>query len=169
MQSLVLEVINLLKQKMALRKIYLNTEMPTEELLVNADRQKIFKILGHLIGDIIRVAHESDSIYIRVKNLRDRIGVDIEGNRRGIEISKINELFNRSIQIEEYVGSGRHSTDFELAVAKGFVELHGGRIWAENRPEDSVVFSFEIPIAAETRTATQPALSGAAADSGVCE
>ena len=169
MQSVVLEVVNLLKLKTALKLIDFNIDIPTEELLVNADRQKIVKIFGHLIGDIIRVAHEGDSIYIRVKNLRDRIGVDIEGNRRGIEISKIKELFNRSIQIEKYVSSGRHNTDFELAVAKGLVELHGGCIWAENRPEDGVVFSFEIPIAAETRTETQPALSGAAADSGVCE
>lgn len=169
MKSVVLEVVNLLKQKTALRKIDLNTDMPTEELLVNADRQKIAKIIGTLIGDAIRVAHEGDSIYIRVKNLQDRIGVDVEGNGRGIESSEIDELFDRPVQIEEYVGSGRHNTDFELAVAKGLVELHGGCIWAENRPEDGVVFSFEIPIAAETRTATQLALSGAGADSGVCE
>ncbi len=168
-QSMVLEVVNLLKLKTALNLIDFNVDMPTEELLVNADRQKIAKILGHLIGEIIRVAHEGDSIYIRVKDLRDRIGVDVEGNGRSIEISEIDELFDRPVQIEEYVGSGKHNTDFELAVAKGLVELHGGCIWAENRPEGVVVFSFEIPIAAETRTATQPALSGAGADSGVCE
>jgi len=168
-QSMVLEVVNLLKLKTALSLLDFNVDMPTEELLVNADRQKIAKILGHLIGEIIGVAHEGDSIYIRVKDLRGRIGVDIEGNGRGIEISKINELFNRFIQIEKCVSSGRHSTDFELAVAKGLVELHGGCIWAENRPEGGVVFSFEIPITAETKTATQPAMSRAGADSGVCE
>ncbi len=168
-QSMVLEVVNLLKLKTALNLIDFNVDMPTEELLVNADRQKIAKILEHLIGEIIRVAHEGDSIYIRVKDLQDRIGVDVEGNGRGIESSEIDELFDRPVQIEEYVGSGRHNTDFELAVAKGLVELHGGCIWAENRPEGVIVFSFEIPIAAETRTATQPALSGAGADSGVCE
>jgi len=170
MKSVVLEVVNLLKQKMTLRKIYLNTDMPTEELLVNADRQKIAKIIGNLIGDAIRVAHESDNIYIRVKDFQDRIGVDVESNRRDVESSEIDELFNRPVQIEKYVGSGKHGTDFELAVAKGLVELHGGRIWAENRPEDGIVFSFEIPlIPAETKTATQMAMSGAGADSGVRE
>jgi len=168
-QSMVLEVVNLLKLKTAWNLIDFNVDMPDEELLVNADRQKIAKILGHLIGEIIRVAHEGDSIYIRVKDLQDKIGVDVEGNGRGIEISEIDEIFDKPVQIEEYVGSGRHNTDFDLAVAKGLVELHGGCIWAENRPEDGIVFSFEIPIAAETRTATQPELSSAAADSGVCE
>jgi len=168
MQSVVLEVINLFKQNTASRKIDLNTDMPAEELLVNADRQKIVKILGNLISDTIRVAHEGDSIYVRVKNLQGRIGVDVEGNGQSIESSKINELFNQSVQIEDYVGPSGQSTSSGLAVAKGLVELHGGCIWAETRPEGGVVFSFEIPIAAETKNATQPALS-AAAGYEVCE
>jgi two-component system sensor histidine kinase/response regulator len=174
MQSVVLEVINLLKPNTASRKIDLNTNMPNEELLVNADRQKITKILGNLISNAIRVAREGNSIYVRVKDLQDRVGVEVEVNGQGIESSKIDELFDRSVQIEEYVDSEGHNTGFGLEVAKvevakELVESHGGRIWAENRPKGGVVFSFEIPIAAETKTATQPALSGAAADSGACE
>jgi len=174
MQSVVLEVINLLKPNTASRKIDLNTNMPTEELLVNADCQKITKILGNLISNAIRVAREGDSIYVRVKDLQDRVGVDVEANGQGIESSKIDELFDRSVQIEEYLDSEGHNTGFGLEVAKveiakELVELHGGRIWAEKRSEGGVVFSFQIPISAETKTATQPALSGAGADSGVCE
>ena len=168
MQSVVSEVVNLLKPKAALRKIDLNTDMPTKELSVNADHQKIAKVLENLICDTIRVAQEGDSICVRVRDLQDRIGVDVEGNGRGIESSKIDELFNRSVRIEDYVGSGGENTGFGLAVAKGLVELHGGCIWAENRPGGAAVFSFEIPIRAETKSTTQPALSGAGTDSGVC-
>jgi len=168
-QSVVFEVINLLKPNTASRKIDLNTDMPTEELLINADRQKIAKILGNLVYDSIRVTHEGDSIYIRVKDLQDKISVDVESNGQSIESNKIDELFNLSVQIEDYVGPSGQSTSSGLAVAKGLVELHGGCIWAKNRPEGGVVFSFEIPIAAQTKTETQPALSGAVTDSGVCE
>ncbi|MBL7184796.1 MAG: hybrid sensor histidine kinase/response regulator [Phycisphaerae bacterium] len=167
MQYAILEVVNLLKSKTALKLSDFKIDMPTEELSVYADRQKMVKILGHLIGDIIKVAHENDSICMRVKDLRDRIGVDIEGNGRGIEIGRISELFNRSIQIENYVSSGRNNTDFELAVAKGLVELHGGRIWAWNRPEGGAVFSFEIPAHAETEITVRPVPIGAGADLGV--
>ncbi len=168
MQSVVLEVINLLKPNTASNKIDLNNNMPTEELLVNADRQKITKILGNLISNAIRVAHEGDSIYVRVKDLKDRVGVDVEANGQGIESSEIDELFDRSVQSEEYVDSEGHNTGFGLEVAKELVELHGGRIWAENRPEGGAVFSFEIPICTEAETTTQPALSGAGANSGAC-
>jgi len=168
MQSVISEVVNILNPKTALKKIDLNTDMPTKELLVNADRQKIAKILTDRIGDAIRVTHEGDSIHVRVKDLKDRISVDVEGNGLGDESSKIDELFNRFVQIEKHVAPGEHGRGLGLAVAKGLVELHGGRIWAENRPKGGAVFSFEIPICTETETTTQPALSGACANSGAC-
>jgi two-component system sensor histidine kinase KdpD len=34
-----------------------------------------------------------------------------------------------------------------LAIAKGIIEAHGGRIWAENRPGGGAVFLFQLPAA----------------------
>lgn len=168
-QSVVTKVVNKLKLKTALTMINLNIDMPSEDILINADRGKIVKILEYLTGDMIRIAHEGDSIDIRVEEHQGKIGVNIEGNRRTVEGSKINELFNQSVQIEKYIISGRNSINFELAVAKGLVELHGGSIWAENRPEGGTVFSFEMPISIKTETAVEPALSSVGVSSGICE
>ncbi len=168
-QSVVTKVVNQLKLKTALTMINFNIDMPTEDMLVNADREKIAKILEYLIGDIIRGAHEGDSIDIRVEEHQDKICVDIESNRRTVESSKIKELFNQSVQIERYITSGRNSKNFELAVAKGLVELHGGSIWAANRPEGGTVFSFEIPISTEVETTVAPVLSGVGINSRICE
>ena len=77
--------VGMLKPKATLKKIYLNTDIPTEELFVNADRQKITTILGNLISNTIEHTHEGDSIYVRVKDLRDRIGVYVEDNGPGTE------------------------------------------------------------------------------------
>jgi signal transduction histidine kinase len=35
-----------------------------------------------------------------------------------------------------------------LAIARGLVEAHGGRIWAESRPEGGTRVSFTLPAAA---------------------
>jgi two-component system sensor histidine kinase KdpD len=46
-------------------------------------------------------------------------------------------------------------TGLGLAIARGLVEAHGGRIWAENRPEGGAAVSFTIP------APTQPASTAA--------
>jgi K+-sensing histidine kinase KdpD len=125
------------------------------------------KILKNLIDNAIKLTHEGDSVCVRVKDLQENIGVDVESNGQGIDSRKMDGLFSQFDQTDKHIAPGKHGGDLGLAVAKGLVELHGGRIWAGNRPEGGAVFSFEIPARAETETAMRPALSGAGADSGV--
>jgi len=43
-------------------------------------------------------------------------------------------------------GHGSHGTGLGLAVARGFVVAHSGRIWAENRPTGGARFAFALPL-----------------------
>jgi len=168
-QSVVLEVIDMLKPKAVSRKTFMSTDMPAEELLVNADRQKIVKILENLMDYAIRGNHEGNSINVRVKSLDDNIGVDVDVTGTGIESSKADESFNRLDQLEQNVAPGKQGKGLALSVIQRLAELQGGRICVHNRSEGGTVFSFEIPISTEAETTVEPALSGAAVNSGICE
>ncbi len=43
-------------------------------------------------------------------------------------------------------GSAPGGVGLGLAICRGIVEAHGGRIWAENRPAGGAAFRFELPI-----------------------
>jgi two-component system, sensor histidine kinase and response regulator len=160
-QSVVSELVDGFKSKMASWHIDLSTELPAQELLINADRRKIATVLRNLIGSTITQPYEGEEVCIRVRDLQDKAGVDVEGNNPALNASDIEDWLNGARQTRTSPGSARQRAHFGLAVAREFVELHGGRLRAESRPEGGVVYSFELPAAA----VPQAALSGVGAES----
>jgi CheY-like chemotaxis protein len=165
MQSVVSELVDGLKPQMAPRGIDLSTDMPSEELLVNADRRKITTVLRNLIDNTMKLPHEGDGICVRVRDLHDKVGVDVEDTNPAIDGSEIDDLLNAPGQIEKPADSSPRGTGFGLAVAKEFVELHGGRLWAESRPEGGVIYSFEIPQCTDATATAQAVFSGVSTES----
>ena len=57
------------------------------------------------------------------------------------EVSRIFEKFYRLPREREGDGAG-----LGLAICRGIVEAHGGKMWASNREGGGAVFRFTIPI-----------------------
>lgn len=169
MQSVVQEVVDALKPQASSKEIVLNTDMPGEELLVDADQDSIFKILENLIGEIIRVTHGGNGIWVRVKDLEGAVGVEIEGSELCTEASSIDDLFNPFDRTQRHVPSGGHGGGFGFAVAMELAELHGGRIRIDERSDGSNVFEFEIPIREGIETTEQHVTSDAGCNFGAGE
>jgi len=60
------------------------------------------------------------------------------------QIERLFETFYRGETSRCQMDDGARGAGLGLAIAKGFVEAHGGRIWATSTP-DSVTFSFTLP------------------------
>lgn len=54
-----------------------------------------------------------------------------------------------------YAGTGRPGAAPGLAICRGIVAAHGGRIWAENRPAGGAAFRFTLPVPAERPSAVE--------------
>ncbi len=125
--------------------------------LVMADRRRIVQVLGNLLTNAAR--HSAESSVIRVSAARDgvHVAVSVADEGRGIPAESLPDLFRKfsRAQSEEQGGD----TGLGLAICKGIVEAHGGRIWAESDgPGMGACFTFTIPALEETGggTASDP-------------
>jgi signal transduction histidine kinase len=67
----------------------------------------------------------------------------VEDNGEGLPAEAPTRMFERFWRADRArSGSG---AGLGLAIARGLVEAHGGRIWAENRPQGGACVSFTLP------------------------
>ena len=112
--------------------------------LVMADRRRIVQVLNNLLTNAARNSPEAS--VIRVSAVREdvHVAVSVSDRGRGIPAESLPHLFRKfsSGQSEEQGGD----TGLGLAICKGIVEAHGGRIWAESDgPGLGARFTFTLP------------------------
>ena len=115
---------------------------------VMADRRRIVQVLNNLFSNAAR--HSPESSPIRIAAVRDgaHVVVSVRDEGRGVAPERLPHLFRK------YAGAGDGERGIGgglgLAICKGLVEAHGGRIWAESGGAgQGTRFSFTIPVAEE--------------------
>ena len=88
-------------------------------------------------------------IKVRAFLKSDEAWVQVEDTGPGIAAGCEEEIFQPFYQLENYITRTHEGMGLGLSIARGTVELHGGRMWAENvRPGPGSCFTVVLPLAA---------------------
>ena len=135
--------------------------LPPDLPLVMADRRRFVQVVNNLLTNASRNSHETSTIRVDAK-LRDvSIAVSVTDSGRGLPADQIPHLFTKFSRSD---GSDQgRNLGLGLAICKGIVEAHGGRIWAESDgPGLGSQFTFTIPTSdARTPRADPPRVKAA--------
>ena len=108
------------------------------------DKSRIIQVLGNLLANAARHSPESSTIRVSATPGDLQVSVSVSDDGRGIPAEKLPDLFRKFSRIESEEQGG--DTGLGLAVCKGIVEAHGGRIWAESDgPDLGARFTFTLP------------------------
>ena len=138
------------------------TDLPSALPRVMADEAQILQVLDTLIATAAGLSPSVAAIRIDASfdGLHVAIGVTSDGGR--LRAEQLSRLFARFSRVDDSREPETGGTGLTLAICKGLVEAHGGRIWADNDgPEGSARFRFSLPVDHERRSESGlPALEG---------
>jgi two-component system sensor histidine kinase KdpD len=118
-------------------------EVAGEEPLVNVDATQIERVLANLVENALRFTPREAQVHVRVTATRKEAIVRVVDQGPGLpeeELERIFEPFYRR------ASDPRSGAGLGLAIARGFAEANGGRVWAESKPGQGATFALALPV-----------------------
>jgi len=147
--SLLIDVLERLQPLLKKRDVRLH--IPDDLPPIELDYLQIDQVLTNLIENATRYTPVTSPIEIDVQNTGEEIVVSVADRGPGIPEQDLQRIFDKFYRVlparpSEDAKVAPGGTGLGLAVCKGLVEAHGGRIWATTREGGGMVFSFTLPI-----------------------
>ena len=136
--------VTMIRERAAKHAIELAVRVDPDVGEIDADERKLRQVLFNLLSNAVKFTPERGLIEVGAVRRDGEVRVSVKDNGIGIALADQARIFEKFEQAE----SGRRqeaSTGLGLALAKSFVELHGGRIWVESAPGAGSTFTFSVP------------------------
>jgi len=115
-----------------------------DSLAIVADKDRIEQVIANLLSNAIRYSPEGGPIDLNAGQTATGVHIEIRDHGLGIPKEHQDLVFERFGRAH---GSAFGGLGLGLAISKGIVERHGGRIWLESsgKPGEGSVFHFDLP------------------------
>lgn len=127
--------------------IELGLELRPENITIRADERKVRQIVFNLLSNAVKFTPPGGRIAVSAELTGNTVEVAVSDTGPGIDPA------NRELIFEEFrqaggnaQGADHEGTGLGLPLSRGFVELHGGRLWVESADSSGSTFRFVLPV-----------------------
>jgi len=120
--------------------------------LAIGDGRRITQCLMNLAGNALKFTKQG-RVEVWVEQKQDMLHYRVSDTGIGIPKDQVQQIFGEFRQVDAAITREFGGTGLGLSITKKFVEMHGGRIWAESVLEKGSTFFFEIPLRVGGRNA----------------
>lgn len=141
------EVIEALRPLAVEKGVDLGIRVPETDGLVQADRDKLYRVLLNLTDNAVKFTPPGGSVRVRVEVQPDgEVLTMVQDTGEGIPPEELGRVFDEFYQASPSPPHTRGS-GLGLTIAKRLVELHGGKMWVRSQLGKGSEFGFTLPVA----------------------
>ena len=132
--------IETMKKQSEEKKINITTDIPTDLLKINADKDKLIQVFINLLSNALKFTPNGGNVEIKANESEKYIEVCVKDDGIGIPCDKIDKIFNKFYQIDNTSARPYGGSGLGLAITKSIMDGHGGTIRVESTPGEGTVF-----------------------------
>lgn len=115
------------------------------EVMVEADKGRLFQLLDNLISNAIKFTPEGGRIDVRVMHGTDGALLEVSDTGIGLGPGEAELVFDRFFRSSRVVAQQVPGTGLGLFISRAIVEAHGGTISVSSREGGGTTFRIELP------------------------
>ncbi|MGE3759723.1 MAG: PAS domain S-box protein [Pseudobdellovibrionaceae bacterium] len=154
--QVILPVVESVRIQAKAKQQHLEVDLAPALPFIECDADRVGQVLSNLLGNAIKFTQVGGTVRLRARPDKDGVLISVSDTGPGIPAEQLPKVFDRFWQAKEtkHLGSG-----LGLSIAKGVIEAHGTKIWAESQIGKGSCFSFTLPLAtSKTKVHSRAAL-----------
>jgi signal transduction histidine kinase len=144
------EALRATKGQIEARSQQLVVQLPDSLPLIQADKARLIQILINLVSNAYKYTPAGGTIRVRAWHQQGYVYCAVSDTGIGLSPEEQAKLFRKFFRSENPAVQKMFGTGLGLCIVKHLVELQGGQVMVQSKPEQGSTFAFTVPVAAET-------------------
>lgn len=146
LQEAIQEAIESQQQFAIAKSLDMGHSLPAATIRVRADWEKIKIVLNNLLNNAIKFTPPGGRVQVTASTQTGTVTVAVADTGIGIPANELDRIFDRFYQVESHLTRQEGGMGLGISIARGMVELHGGRMWVESVEGRGSRFTFTLPV-----------------------
>lgn len=147
MEQLIIKCVHLAEKRYPgyIFELFVEPELPGVQL----DEGRIQQVMANLLDNAVKYSAGEKQINVCTRLVAEEVVVSVSDRGIGIPDDQVPHVFNRFHRADN--SGTTQGVGLGLAICRGIISAHGGRIWLESSPGLGSTFNFALPIKARDR------------------
>ncbi|MGB8648687.1 MAG: HAMP domain-containing sensor histidine kinase [Anaerolineae bacterium] len=132
-------------QEAGQKGVTVSVHAPADLPTLSLDETRMLQVLGNLVSNALRFTPKGGEVELSARLSGNRMHFEVTDSGEGIPADELERVFDRFYRADLSRHGQEGHSGLGLAIAKAFVQAHGGKVWAESRPGQGATFVIEFP------------------------